>query len=105
MKHFCTAAAPKGSDAAWRGFLSARVGSSGDNALGGWKTLPGIEGGAESACLNRIRLTRQGQHCVSLSGTVAGALKPTVCRNGPECAASQRATPRLLAVLTGRSGH
>lgn len=87
------------------GFLSARVGSVGDNALGGWYGYR-----AAKAALNQmvktaaIELARRNKQavCVALHpGTVATALSQPFAKTGLKVRPPAEAARELLAVLAG----
>ena len=87
------------------GFISAKVGSIGDNALGGWYGYR-----ASKAALNQlvktasIELTRRNKDsiCVSLHpGTVATALSEPFAKTGLNVRPASEAATDLLAVLAG----
>ena len=87
------------------GFLSARVGSIGDNALGGWYGYR-----ASKAALNQlvktasIEMTRRNKEsiCVSLHpGTVASALSQPFAKTGLNVRPPAEAAHDLLTVLAG----
>ena len=89
------------------GFVSARVGSISDNALGGWYGYR-----ASKAALNQlvktasIELTRRNKDsiCVSLHpGTVATALSQPFAKTGLNVRPASEAAGDLLAVLDGLS--
>jgi NAD(P)-dependent dehydrogenase (short-subunit alcohol dehydrogenase family) len=101
MKHFLPLLPKTGRCVA--GFLSARVGSIGDNALGGWYGYR-----ASKAALNQlvktasIELTRRNKDsiCVSLHpGTVASALSQPFAKTGLNVRPASEAATDLLAVL------
>jgi NAD(P)-dependent dehydrogenase (short-subunit alcohol dehydrogenase family) len=103
MKHFLPLLPKTGRCVA--GFVSARVGSIGDNALGGWYGYR-----ASKAALNQlvktasIELTRRnsGSICVSLHpGTVATALSEPFAKTGLNVRPANEAAGDLLAVLAG----
>ena len=103
MKHFLPLLPKTGRCVA--GFLSARVGSMGDNALGGWYGYR-----ASKAALNQlvktasIELTRRNKEsiCVSLHpGTVATALSQPFAKTGLNVRPASEAATDLLAVLAG----
>ena len=105
MKHFLPLLPKTGRCVA--GFLSARVGSMGDNALGGWYGYR-----ASKAALNQlvktasIELTRRNKDsiCVSLHpGTVATALSEPFAKTGLNVRPASEAANDLLAVLAGLS--
>ena len=105
MKHFLPLLPKTGRCVA--GFLSARVGSMGDNALGGWYGYR-----ASKAALNQlvktasIELTRRNKDsiCVSLHpGTVATALSEPFAKTGLNVRPASEAAADLLAVLAGLS--
>ena len=89
------------------GFLSAKVGSISDNALGGWYGYR-----ASKAALNQlvktasIELTRRNKDsiCVSLHpGTVATALSEPFAKTGLNVRPASKAAADLLSVLAGLS--
>ena len=101
MKHFLPLLPKTGRCVA--GFLSARVGSIGDNALGGWYGYR-----ASKAALNQlvktaaIELTRRNKDsiCVSLHpGTVATDLSQPFAKTGLNVRPAFEAATDLLAVL------
>ena len=101
MKHFLPLFPKAGRCVA--GFLSARVGSIGDNALGGWYGYR-----ASKAALNQlvktasIELARRNRHglCVALHpGTVATALSEPFSKTGLRVRPAAQAAAELLAVL------
>ena len=101
MKHFLPLLPKIGRCGA--GFLSARVGSMGDNLLGGWYGYR-----ASKAALNQlvktaaIELTRRNKDsvCVSLHpGTVASALSQPFAKTGLNVRPPAEAAQDLLAVL------
>ena len=103
MKHFLPLMARQGQCVA--GFISARVGSIGDNALGGWYGYR-----ASKAALNQlvktasIEMTRRNKHsiCVALHpGTVATALSQPFAKTGLTVRPPQEAAADLLRVLAG----
>lgn len=103
MKHFLPLMARQGRCVA--GFLSARVGSMGDNALGGWYGYR-----ASKAALNQlvktasIEMTRRNKHsvCVALHpGTVATALSQPFAKTGLNVRPPEEAAADLLRVLAG----
>jgi NAD(P)-dependent dehydrogenase (short-subunit alcohol dehydrogenase family) len=105
MKHFLPLLPKTGRCVA--GFLSAKVGSIGDNALGGWYGYR-----ASKAALNQlvktasIELTRRNKAsiCVSLHpGTVATALSAPFAKTGLNVRPAGEAATDLLAVLAGLS--
>ena len=105
MKHFLPLLPKTGRCVA--GFLSARVGSISDNALGGWYGYR-----ASKAALNQlvktasIELTRRNKDsiCVSLHpGTVATALSEPFAKTGLNVRPASEAAADLLAVLAGLS--
>ena len=105
MKHFLPLL-PK-TDRCVAGFLSAKVGSISDNALGGWYGYR-----ASKAALNQlvktasIELTRRNKDsiCVSLHpGTVATALSEPFAKTGLNVRPASEAAADLLAVLAGLS--
>ena len=103
MKHFLPLMARQGRCVA--GFLSARVGSMGDNALGGWYGYR-----ASKAALNQlvktasIEMTRRNKYsvCVALHpGTVATALSQPFAKTGLTVRPPEEAAADLLRVLAG----
>ena len=103
MKHFLPLLPKTGRCVA--GFLSARVGSMGDNALGGWYGYR-----ASKAALNQlvktasIELTRRNKDsiCVSLHpGTVSTALSEPFAKTGLNVRPASQAAGDLMAVLAG----
>ena len=101
MKHFLPLLPKTGRCVA--GFLSARVGSMGDNLLGGWYGYR-----ASKAALNQlvktasIEMTRRNKDsiCVSLHpGTVASALSQPFAKTGLNVRPPAEAAQDLLAVL------
>ena len=105
MKHFLPLLPKRGRCVA--GFLSARVGSIGDNALGGWYGYR-----ASKAALNQlvktaaIELTRRNWDsiCVALHpGTVASALSQPFAKTGLNVRPPEVAASELLRVLDGLS--
>jgi len=103
MKHFLPLLPKSGRCVA--GFISAKVGSIGDNALGGWYGYR-----ASKAALNQlvktasIELTRRNKDsiCVSLHpGTVATALSEPFAKTGLNVRPASEAATDLLAVLAG----
>ena len=101
MKHFFPLLPKQGRCVA--GFLSARVGSIGDNALGGWYGYR-----ASKAALNQlvktasIELTRRNRQsiCVALHpGTVSTALSQPFAKTGLNVRSAPEAAGDLLAVL------
>jgi len=103
MKHFLPLLPKTGRCTA--GFISARVGSIGDNALGGWYGYR-----ASKAALNQlvktaaIELARRNKHsiCVSLHpGTVATALSEPFAKTGLNVRPASEAAADLLGVLAG----
>ncbi|MFM9915250.1 MAG: SDR family oxidoreductase [Rhizobacter sp.] len=101
MKHFLPLLAPSGR--AVFATLSAKVGSIGDNRLGGWYSYR-----ASKAALNQLVRTaaielsrRQPQAiCVSLHpGTVATPLSSPFAKSGLEVQTPDLAAQRLLAVM------
>jgi NAD(P)-dependent dehydrogenase (short-subunit alcohol dehydrogenase family) len=103
MKHFLPLLPKTGRCVA--GFISAKVGSIGDNALGGWYGYR-----ASKAALNQlvktasIELTRRNKDsiCVSLHpGTVATALSEPFAKTGLNVRPAAEAAGDLLAVLAG----
>ncbi|NQW95001.1 MAG: SDR family NAD(P)-dependent oxidoreductase, partial [Polaromonas sp.] len=105
MKHFLPLLPKTGRCVA--GFVSAKVGSISDNALGGWYGYR-----ASKAALNQlvktasIELTRRNKDsiCVSLHpGTVATALSEPFAKTGLNVRPASEAATDLLAVLAGLS--
>jgi NAD(P)-dependent dehydrogenase (short-subunit alcohol dehydrogenase family) len=103
MKHFLPLLPQTGRCVA--GFISAKVGSISDNALGGWYGYR-----ASKAALNQlvktasIELTRRNKDsiCVSLHpGTVATALSEPFAKTGLNVRLAAEAAGDLLAVLAG----
>ena len=103
MKHFLPLLPKTGRCVA--GFMSAKVGSISDNALGGWYGYR-----ASKAALNQlvktasIELTRRNKDsiCVSLHpGTVATALSEPFAKTGLNVRPATEAAADLLAVLAG----
>ncbi len=103
MKHFLPLLPKTGRCVA--GFVSAKVGSIGDNALGGWYGYR-----ASKAALNQlvktasIEMTRRNKDsiCVSLHpGTVATALSEPFAKTGLNVRPAREAATDLLAVLAG----
>ena len=103
MKYFLPLMARQGRCVA--GFLSARVGSIGDNALGGWYGYR-----ASKAALNQlvktasIEMTRRNKHsiCVAVHpGTVATALSQPFAKTGLTVRPPEEAAADLLRVLAG----
>ncbi len=103
MKHFLPLLPKSGRCVA--GFLSARVGSIGDNALGGWYGYR-----ASKAALNQlvktasIELTRRNKEsiCVALHpGTVSTALSQPFAKTGLNVRPPEVAAADLLRVLNG----
>ena len=103
MKHFLPLLPKTGRCVA--GFVSAKVGSISDNALGGWYGYR-----ASKAALNQlvktasIELKRRNKDsiCVSLHpGTVATALSEPFAKTGLNVRAASEAAADLLAVLAG----
>ena len=103
MKHFLPLLPRQGK--AVFATLSAKVGSIGDNRLGGWYTYR-----ASKAALNQlvhtaaIELARRhpAAICVALHpGTVHSALSAPFAKTGLEVRAPEEAAQRLLAVLDG----
>jgi NAD(P)-dependent dehydrogenase (short-subunit alcohol dehydrogenase family) len=103
MKHFLPLMPKTGRCVA--GFISAKVGSIGDNALGGWYGYR-----ASKAALNQlvktasIEMTRRNKDsiCVSLHpGTVATALSEPFAKTGLNVRPASEAATDLLTVLTG----
>lgn len=105
MKHFLPLLPKRGRCVA--GFVSARVGSIGDNALGGWYGYR-----ASKAALNQlvktasIELARRNPQsiCVALHpGTVDTALSQPFAKTGLNVRPASQAARELLAVLDGLS--
>ena len=105
MKHFLPLLPKTGRCVA--GFMSARVGSMGDNALGGWYGYR-----AAKAALNQlvktasIELTRRNKEsiCVSLHpGTVATELSKPFAKTGLNVRPASQAASDLLAAISGLS--
>ena len=103
MKHFLPLMPKTGRCVA--GFVSAKVGSIGDNALGGWYGYR-----ASKAALNQlvktasIEMTRRNKEsiCVSLHpGTVATRLSQPFAKTGLNVRPATEAATDLLAVLAG----
>jgi len=103
IKHFFPLLPKRGHCVA--GFVSARVGSIADNALGGWYGYR-----ASKAALNQlvktasIELTRRNRDsvCVALHpGTVDTALSQPFARAGLQIRPPQQAAEELLGVITG----
>lgn len=103
MKHFLPLLPKQGRCVA--AFVSAKVGSIGDNALGGWYGYR-----ASKAALNQlvktasIELTRRNQQsiCVALHpGTVATTLSQPFAKTGLKVRPPEEAASDLLAVLQG----
>ena len=103
MKHFLPLLPKTGRCVA--GFVSAKVGSIGDNALGGWYGYR-----ASKAALNQlvktasIELARRNKDsiCVSLHpGTVATVLSKPFAKTGLNVRPATEAAADLLAVLAG----
>ena len=103
MKHFLPLLPKQGRCVA--AFVSAKVGSIGDNALGGWYGYR-----ASKAALNQlvktasIVLTRRNKDsiCVALHpGTVATALSQPFAKTGLKVRLPEEAASDLLAVLQG----
>lgn len=103
MKHFLPLLPSQGRCVA--GFFSARVGSIGDNALGGWYGYR-----ASKAALNQlvktasIELARRNRQaiCVALHpGTVATSLSQPFAKTGLAVRPADVAASELLAVLAG----
>ena len=101
MKHFFPLLPKQGRCVA--GFLSAKVGSIGDNALGGWYGYR-----ASKAALNQlvktasIELTRRNRQsiCVALHpGTVSTALSEPFAKTGLKVRPASEAASDLLTVL------
>ena len=105
MKHFLPLMPKTGRCVA--GFISARVGSIGDNALGGWYGYR-----ASKAALNQlvktasVELTRRNKDsiCVSLHpGTVATQLSKPFAKTGLKVRPAAEAAGDLLAVIASLS--
>jgi NAD(P)-dependent dehydrogenase (short-subunit alcohol dehydrogenase family) len=103
MKHFFPLLPKQGHCVA--GFVSAKVGSIGDNALGGWYGYR-----ASKAALNQlvktasIELTRRNRQsiCVALHpGTVSTALSQPFAKTGLKVRPAPEAAGELLTVLQG----
>ena len=103
MKHFLPLMPKQGRCVA--GFVSAKVGSIGDNALGGWYGYR-----ASKAALNQlvktasIEMTRRNKQsiCVALHpGTVATALSQPFAKTGLNVRPANEAAGDLLRVLDG----
>ncbi len=103
MKHFLPLLPKRGRCVA--GFVSARVGSIGDNALGGWYGYR-----ASKAALNQlvktaaVELTRRNKDsiCVSLHpGTVETPLSQPFAKTGLKVRPASEAARQLLGVLDG----
>lgn len=103
MKHFLPLLPKQGRCVA--GFVSAKVGSIGDNALGGWYGYR-----ASKAALNQliktasIEMTRRNKQsiCVALHpGTVATALSQPFAKTGLNVRPADEAVADLLRVLDG----
>ena len=103
MKHFLPLMPKQGQCVA--GFMSARVGSIGDNALGGWYGYR-----ASKAALNQlvktasIEMTRRNKQsiCVALHpGTVATALSQPFAKTGLNVRSPDEAAADVLRVLAG----
>jgi NAD(P)-dependent dehydrogenase (short-subunit alcohol dehydrogenase family) len=103
MKHFLPLLARDGKSVF--ATLSAKVGSIGDNRLGGWYSYR-----ASKAALNQlvrtsaIELRRKNPHalCVALHpGTVDTGLSSPFAKNGLEVRTPEQAAERLLGVLDG----
>lgn len=103
MKHFLPLLTKRGRCVA--GFLSAKVGSIGDNALGGWYGYR-----ASKAALNQlvktasVELTRRNKDsiCVALHpGTVDTALSQPFAKTGLKVRPADEAASDLLRVLNG----
>ena len=103
MKHFLPLLPKQGRCVA--GFISAKVGSIGDNALGGWYGYR-----ASKAALNQlvktasIEMTRRNKQsvCVALHpGTVATALSQPFAKTGLTVRPADEAAGDLLSVLDG----
>lgn len=87
--------------------LSARVGSIGDNALGGWYSYR-----ASKAALNQLvkcsaielKRSRKDAICIALHpGTVATSLSEGFAKSGLEVQRPEQAAARLLGVIDGLS--
>ena len=111
MRHFLPLLPKQGRCVA--AFLSARVGSIGDNALGGWYAYR-----ASKAALNQlvhtsaIELARRNKEalCVALHpGTVDTGLSQPFAKKGLQVRPAEEAASDLLAVIdalpTGSSGQ
>ena len=103
MKHFLPLLPKKGRCVA--AFVSARVGSIGDNALGGWYGYR-----ASKAALNQlvktasVEMTRRNREsvCVALHpGTVDTALSQPFSKTGLKVRPAEEAASDLMAVLQG----
>lgn len=101
MRHFLPLLPRQGRCVA--AFLSARVGSIGDNALGGWYAYR-----ASKAALNQlvrtasIELARRNREAICLAlhpGTVDTGLSQPFAKSGLQVRAPQQAAAELLAVL------
>jgi NAD(P)-dependent dehydrogenase (short-subunit alcohol dehydrogenase family) len=107
MKHFLPLLPKQGRVVC--GFISAKVGSIGDNALGGWYGYR-----ASKAALNQlvktaaIELARRNKQavCVTLHpGTVATGLSEPFQKTGLSVRPASEAAADLLRVLAGRSAQ
>ena len=103
MKHFLPLLPKEGKSVF--ATLSARVGSIGDNALGGWYSYR-----ASKAALNQLvkcsaielKRTRKDAICIALHpGTVATDLSDGFVKSGLEVQSAQHAAERLFAVIDG----
>ena len=103
MKHFLPLMPKTGRCVA--GFVSAKVGSISDNALGGWYGYR-----ASKAALNQlvktasIELSRRNKDCICVSlhpGTVATSLSKPFAKMGLNVRPASEAAADLLAVLAG----
>ena len=103
MKHFLPLLPKQGRGVA--AFLSAKVGSIGDNALGGWYGYR-----ASKAALNQlvktasVEMTRRNRQsvCVALHpGTVDTALSQPFAKTGLKVRSAEKAAGDLLGVLNG----
>jgi NAD(P)-dependent dehydrogenase (short-subunit alcohol dehydrogenase family) len=101
MKHFLPLLAPQGKSAF--AALSARVGSIGDNQLGGWYSYRACK-----AALNQmlhtaaieLKRSRPQAICVALHpGTVATGLSSPFAKTGLDVQTPAQSAQRLLAVL------
>jgi NAD(P)-dependent dehydrogenase (short-subunit alcohol dehydrogenase family) len=101
MKHFLPLLAPQGKSVF--AALSARVGSIGDNQLGGWYSYRACK-----AALNQVlhtaaiefKRTRPEALCVVLHpGTVATGLSSPFAKTGLDVQTPQQSAQRMLAVL------